>query len=405
MLAQSCCLQLLILLLLLKTPDSIRKKSPKFHWITKMRERKIFKMFGTRKTEIHPLLISTWNYTDANLQAWSVLKQGPRRTRQAVIQGCLACQNQRCGRLLAGRYAPDAEGTLTLEAAIMDGQTLQYGGVAGLEGVRNAILVADALRRYTKHSLLVGKSATRFARSMGYKEDYPWGNRTQDVMERWHSRACQPNFWRDVQPSQMENCGPYSPLPQHLLKHPMHPEYPIVPGQHDQLAFLALDAEGLFHVASQSSGVPFRIPGRVGDSAVPGAGIYADNEVGAAVASGDGDVLMRHLPAFLAVEAMRGGQNPEKAAEWVVQRLLRHNTEFNGGVVVVNRRGIYAAACAGLDEFHFVVSGGREYLSMARVERIKCQEREIEIVDGGPRGLFRTNPEKLVVPRAKNKFR
>ncbi|XP_037716709.1 L-asparaginase-like protein GD25160 [Drosophila subpulchrella] len=404
MLAQRCCLQLLILLLLLKLPTGVQERSRKYYWNPKMRERK-FKMFGTRRTQIQPLLISTWNYTDANLQAWSVLQQGSRRTRQAVIQGCLACQSQRCGRLLAGGAAPDANGTLTLEAAIMDGSTLRYGAVAGMEGVRNAILVADAVIRYTKHSLLVGKSATIFARSMGYKEDYPESMSTQKVLKKWNLNACQPNFWRDVNPSPMENCGSYTPLPQHLMKQPLHPEYPIVLGQHDQLAFLALDAEGQFHVASQSSGAPFRIPGRVGDSAVPGAGIYADNEVGAAVASGDGDVLMRHLPAFLAVEAMRGGQKPDKAAERVVQRLLRHNTEFNGAVVVVNRRGIYAAACAGLDEFHFVVSGGREYLSMARVERIKCLERQSEIVDGGPKGLFRGNPEKQVVHRAGIKLR
>nr|NP_611615.1 uncharacterized protein Dmel_CG4372 [Drosophila melanogaster]Q9W2C3.2 RecName: Full=L-asparaginase-like protein CG4372; Flags: Precursor [Drosophila melanogaster]AAF46769.2 uncharacterized protein Dmel_CG4372 [Drosophila melanogaster] len=397
MLAQSCCLRLLILLLLFTTIGSVPKKSLKYFTNRKLRERRI-KLFGTKKTEIQSLLISTWNYTDANLQAWSVLQQGPRRTRQAVIQGCMACQNQRCGRLLTGRSSPDTEGALTLEAAIMDGESLEYGAVAGMNGVRNAILVADAVLKYTKHSVLVGKSATKFARSLGYKEEYLTDARTRNVLKKWRSNGCQPNFWRDVHPSPAENCGPYSPLPEHMHQHPMHQEYAIIQGQHDQLAFLALDAEGKFHVASQSSGAQFRIPGRVGDSAVPGAGIYADNEVGGAVASGDGDVLMRHLPAFLAVEAMRAGKEPDKAAELVVQRLLRHNTEFNGAVVVVNRRGIYAAACAGLDEFHFVVSGGKEYLSMARVERVKCLERENEVIDGGPKGLFPTIPEKHKVP-------
>ncbi|EDW56696.1 L-asparaginase-like protein GM15681 [Drosophila sechellia] len=397
MLAQSCCLRLLILLLLFTSICSVPKKSLKYFRNRKLRERRI-KLFGTKKTEIQSLLISTWNYTDANLQAWSVLQQGHRRTRQAVIQGCMACQNQRCGLLLAGRSSPDTEGALTLEAAIMDGESLEYGAVAGMDGVRNAILVADAVLKYTKHSVLVGKSATKFARSLGYKEEYLTDARTKNVLKKWSSNGCQPNFWRDVHPSPAENCGPYSPLPEHLHQHPMHQEYAITQGQHDQLAFLALDAEGKFHVASQSSGAQFRIPGRVGDSAVPGAGIYADNEVGGAVASGDGDVLMRHLPAFLAVEAMRAGKDPDQAAEWVVQRLLRHNTEFNGAVVVVNRRGIYAAACAGLDEFNFVVSGGKEYLSMARVERVKCLERENEVIDGGPKGLFPTIPEKQEVP-------
>ncbi|XP_016969122.1 L-asparaginase-like protein GD25160 [Drosophila rhopaloa] len=399
MFAQSVCLRLLILLLLLKSACTVQEKSRRYFWSTKWREG-ASKVFATKKTQIQPLLISTWNYTDANLQAWSVLQQGPRRTRQAVIQGCMACQHPRCGHLLAGGSAPNSEGDLTLEAAIMDGASLGYGAVAGMKGVRNAILVADAVLRHTKHSLLVGKSAARFARSMGYKEDYPASVRTEEVLKKWQLTGCQPNFWRDVHPPPLDNCGPYSPLPRHLLQQPLHQEYPIVQGHHDQLAFLALDAEGKFHVASHSSGARFRIPGRVGDAAVPGAGIYADNEVGGAVASGDGDVLMRHLPAFLAVEALRGGGTPEKAAEGVVQRLLKHNTEFNGGVVVVNRRGIYAAACAGMDEFHFVVSGGKGYLSMARVERIKCVDRD-EVVDGGPKGLYHAAPEKLVMPTAK----
>ncbi|XP_017123641.1 L-asparaginase-like protein GD25160 [Drosophila elegans] len=398
MLAQSLCIRLLIPLLLLKSTCTVQEKSHRYFWSTKLRQR-TSKVFGTKKTQYKSLLISTWNYTDANLQAWSVLQQGPQRTRQAVIQGCLACQHPRCGHLLAGGSAPDSQGDLTLEAAIMDGSSLGYGAVAGMKGVRNAILVADAVLRHTKHSLLVGKSAARFARSMGYKEDYSAGMRTEYVLKKWQLTGCQPNFWRDVHPPPMNNCGPYSPLPQHMLRQPMHQEYPIVPGHHDQLAFLALDAERKFHVASHSSGARFRIPGRVGDATVPGAGIYADNAVGAAVASGDGDVLMRHLPAFLAVEALRAGQKPDKAAEWVVQRVLKHNTEFNGGVVVVNRRGIYAAACAGMDEFHFVVSGGKGFLSMARVEKVKCVDRN-EIVDGGPKGLFHPNPDKLKLPRA-----
>ncbi|KAH8327221.1 hypothetical protein KR074_007509, partial [Drosophila pseudoananassae] len=343
--------------------------------------------------KIHSVLVSTWNYTDANLQAWSVLKQGPRRTRQAVIQGCMACQSPRCGRLLGGHYGPDERGTLSLEAAIMDGRNQEFGAVAGMEGIRNAILVADAVLRNTHHNLLVGRSASDFARSMGYKAEHAPNQNTKKVIGSWNLGSCQPNFWRDVHPPSRTQCGPYTPLPERLLQRPMRQEYPITQGDHDQLAFLALDSEGLIHVASHSSGARFRIRGRVGDSAVPGAGIYADNEVGGAVASGDGDVLMRHLPAFLAVEAMRAGRSPAQAAANVIQRVLKYNTEFNGAVIVVNRWGTYAAACAGLDEFHFVVSGGKGFLSMARLERIKCQERN-DVVDGGPKGFFTKKPFK-----------
>ncbi|XP_020800369.1 L-asparaginase-like protein GE13669 [Drosophila serrata] len=389
--SQSCCLQVLILLLLLlKSPCTVQEKLRKYFW-SSLQNKTII------KPKIHPLVISTWNYRDANLQAWSVLKEGPRRTRQAVIQGCLACQHKRCGRLLAEGSAPDEEGNLTVEAALMDGETLEFGAVAALEGIRQAILVADAVLRYTKHSLIVGKSAAIFARSLGYQEnEIPSSRFTKKVLKRWRLQHCQPNFWRDVRPSPTENCGPYYPLPEDLLHwQPMRQEYHIQEGQHDHIAFLALDDTGHLHVASHSSGARFRIPGRVGDSAVPGAGIYADNEVGGAVVSGDGDVLMRHLPAFLAVEALRAGHNTSEAAELVIHRLLKHNTEFNGGIVVVTRLGSYAAACAGLDEFQFVVSGGHEYLSMARVERIKCVERSIEIIVEGPTGHFLRIPEKI----------
>lgn len=343
--------------------------------------------------KIHSVVVSTWNYTDANLQAWSVLKQGPRRTRQAVIQGCLACQNLRCGRLLGGSYGPDERGNLSLEAAIMDGRNQKFGAVAGMEGIRNAILVAEAVLQHTHHSLLVGKGATDFARVMGYKKEHATNLNTKNVIGNWTFARCQPNFWRDVVPPPRTQCGPYSPLPQYLLQRPMRQEYPITQGEHDQLAFLALDSEGLIHVASYSSGARFRLRGRVGDSAVPGAGIYADNEVGGAIASGDGDVLMHHLPAFLAVEAMRAGQSPAKAAAKVIQRVLKHNTEFNGAVIAVNRWGTTAAACAGMDEFHFVVSGGKGFLRMARVERVKCQDRK-DVVDGGPKGFFTRKPMK-----------
>ncbi|KAH8283623.1 hypothetical protein KR018_009585, partial [Drosophila ironensis] len=327
------------------------------------------------------MLISTWNYTDANLQAWSILQQGRHRTRQAVIQGCLGCLGIRCGRQLGGGSGPNELGQLSLEAAIMDGENLNYGAVAGIEGVRNAILVADSVLRHTKHTLLVGKSATLFARSMGYKEQNSPNGDTEQSMWGWRFNGCQPNYWRDVRPLETSRCGPYHPLPENLLRHPMRQEYPIIQDEHDQIAMLALDAEGRIHVASQASGSRFRIAGRVGDSAVPGAGIYADNKVGGALATGDGDVLMRLLPAFLAVEALRDGQKPAQAAKKVIQRVLKYHTEFNGAVIVVTRWGTYAAACAGMDEFNFVVSGGKSHLSMARVERVKCQNRENEIVD------------------------
>ncbi|XP_022232418.2 L-asparaginase-like protein GA18140 [Drosophila obscura] len=342
-------------------------------------------------------MISTGNYTDANREAWLVLRTGSQQTRQSVIQGCMYCQDSdNCGRLLSGASAPDTSGGITLEAALIDGTDMRYGAVAGLAGIRNAIGVAHDVLRYTNHSLLVGEAAASFAEAMGHKKENISTLNTKELLLAWRLANCQPNFWRNVRPLANASCGAFSPLPQEQHQRELRQEYPIEQGHYDQVGFLALDIKGYIHAASLSSGARFRIPGRVGDAAVPGAGIYADNKVGGALATGDGDVLMRFLPALLAVEALRAGQSPAKAAEGVMRRLLRHHTEFNGGLVVVSRWGIYSAVCAGLDEFQFVVSGDGSSRHMPRVERIKCLDRN-EIVVGGPRGKFYLTPKKLVM--------
>ncbi|BFG03681.1 L-asparaginase-like protein [Drosophila madeirensis] len=342
-------------------------------------------------------MISTWNYKNANREAWLVLRTGSLRTRQAVFQGCLHCQfADNCGRLLGGASAPDNSGGISLEAALIDGTNMRYAAVAGMAGIRNAIGVAHDVLRYTNHSLLVGEAAARFAEGMGHEKDDLSTSSSKDVLLTWRLANCQPNFWRNVRPLANASCGKYTPLPQEKHQREMRQEYPIEQGHHDLVGFLAIDTKGYIHAASLSSGVRSRIPGRVGDAAVPGAGIYAENKVGGALATGEGDVLMRFLPALLAVEALRAGQSPDEAADAVMRRLLGRHTEFNGGLVVVSRWGIYAATCAVLDEFQFVVSGEGSVSYMPRVKILKCLDRH-EIVFGGPRGIFYLAPKKIVM--------
>jgi N4-(beta-N-acetylglucosaminyl)-L-asparaginase len=95
---------------------------------------------------------------------------------------------------------------------------------------------------------------------------------------------------------------------------------------------------------------------RVGDSPIPGAGAYADNEVGAAVATGDGDIMMRFLPSFLAVEEMRRGATPTKAAKVAINRIVKKYPDFFGAVLVSTRKGEFGAACNGMDSFPFSVA-------------------------------------------------
>ncbi|XP_030375666.1 L-asparaginase-like protein GL17509 [Scaptodrosophila lebanonensis] len=339
------------------------------------------------------MVINTWNYTKPNLHAWHVLNAKPgglNLTREAVVQGCSMCEHQQCGRLLGRGSAPDASGHITLEAALMDGSNLRLGSVAAMPDIRDAIGVARQVLEHTKHTLLAGAGATRFAKALGHTAERLSSPVTVDALYRWQHDRCQPNYWQNVRPPPFSSCGPYMRVPQPKTGAYSWPrqEYPIEIGHHDQIAMLAIDAKGHMHVGSTSTGSAFRIAGRAGDSAVPGAGIYADNEVGAALVSGDGDVMMRLLPALLAVETLRAGRKPSDTAVHVLHRLLHHHTEFNGGLVVVNRLGQYAAACSGLDEFHFVVSHQKNQ-TLARVERVECIDRR-EFVDGGPKGTFKS---------------
>ncbi|XP_039486104.1 putative N(4)-(beta-N-acetylglucosaminyl)-L-asparaginase GE19290 [Drosophila santomea] len=329
-------------------------------------------------SELLPMVINTWNFTAANVLAWRILKQskgGLRQTRNAVVEGCSKCEKLQCDRTVGYGGSPDELGETTLDAMVMDGATMEVGAVAGLRRIKDAIKVARHVLEHTQHTMLVGDAASAFANAMGFESESLVTPESKDMWLQWTAENCQPNFWKNVHPDPKVSCGPYKPRPTPLTRWKedrARNEYEIGRKNHDTIGMIAIDVESNIHAGTSTNGARHKIPGRVGDSPIPGAGAYADNEVGAAVATGDGDVMMRFLPSLLAVEAMRAGKPPVDAAQESLRRIIKHHKDFMGALIAVDRLGRYGAACYGLDEFPFMVSSPAGRDGPTRLETVKC---------------------------------
>ncbi|KAM7000507.1 N(4)-(beta-N-acetylglucosaminyl)-L-asparaginase [Tautogolabrus adspersus] len=302
-----------------------------------------------------PLVINTWPFKNATAAAWSVLQAGGS-VLDAVEKGCARCETEQCDGSVGYGGSPDESGETTLDAMIMNGDTMEVGSVADLRRIKNAIGVARAVMEYTENTLLVGESASVFAENMGFAAEDLTTNKSMNIFSQWLKGNCQPNYRKNVFPDPSTSCGPYKPRAMlHQSKRPLHAHT----RSHDTIGMIALDQHGHVAVGTSTNGLTHKVPGRVGDSPIVGAGGYADSSAGGAAATGDGDVMMRFLPSFLAVELMRAGADPSAACKTAISRIKRHYSEFFGAIICANTTGHYGAACnkaAGFSQFHFMVS-------------------------------------------------
>ncbi|KAG5913483.1 hypothetical protein E4U42_001119 [Claviceps africana] len=242
----------------------------------------------------------------------------------------------------------------------MDGHSLDVGAVGALRRVKHAISVARRVLEHTEHSLLVGDQATRFALESGFAAENLSTAASAASCLSWRRKGCQPNARRAgaVAPDPRRFCGPYHHLHHHQHQHPPPPRPdPRVVAEdnartgistthhaHDTISLVALDATGHMAAGTTTNGLGHKIPGRVGDAPIPGSGAYVDSLVGGCGATGDGDILMRFLPCYQAVESMRRGMPPRRAAEDALARILARYPRVRAGLVVLNKRGEHAAA-------------------------------------------------------------
>ena len=178
--------------------------------------------------------------------------------------------------------------------------------------------------------MLAGDQARDFAVEMGLEQADLTTPFSKQIWEDWHQKQCQPNYRENVAPDPRTHCGPYSPVPPEAGRvarrlGPSHQRSSAARGigsterggqrSHDTIAMVAINAAGSLAAGTSTNGANHKVPGRVGDSPIPGAGVYGDSEVGGCGATGDGDQMMRLLPTYFGVEQMRGGKTPTQAAQ------------------------------------------------------------------------------------------
>jgi N4-(beta-N-acetylglucosaminyl)-L-asparaginase len=269
--------------------------------------------------------------------------------------------------------SPDSNGESTLDALVMDGKSMKSGAVANLRYVKEATQVAREVYRRTKHSLLVGSLATDFAVTLGYtKHDNISSEWAQQEYKKWLQNGCQPNFWIDNQQPAMkcqnnyhsDNGDTYG-IPIELSSSTAHSHADDEQQQmfssrsHDTIGMIALQSNGDMAIGTSSNGAKYKIAGRVGDSPIVGSGGYVDDTVGACVATGDGDILMRFSPSFWCVEMMRVNSHtytPEFAAVKALAKIAFHYPQqFSGAILCMNNQGQYGAASYGFKDFSYSV--------------------------------------------------
>jgi isoaspartyl peptidase/L-asparaginase-like protein (Ntn-hydrolase superfamily) len=253
-----------------------------------------------------PIILSTWSFgTIANAAGWPVLlKSG---ALDAVEAACAAVDADLSVDSVGRGGSPDASGEVTLDGCIMLSPA-KSAGVAYVKHYLHPVSIARQVMEKTPHKLLVGEGADAFAASCGFTREELL---TDDARRRWEK-------WRD------ESDETKRAAMIQKLRSANREEMP-----HDTVGVLAIDASGTMAGACSTSGLPFKLPGRVGDSPIIGHGLYVEPGVGAAVATGNGELMMGICAAFLAVERMRGGDSPAAAIEVVIER-ARRSYELRG---------------------------------------------------------------------------
>ncbi len=278
-----------------------------------------------------PLVISTWKEgINANKAAWAILKPGGRAL-DAVEKGVMVTENSLncCVGLGAN---PDREGFVTLDASIMD-EYGNCGGVAALERIKHPISVARRVMENTPHVLLVGEGAQQFAISEGFPlEEQKLSDDAEKAYKQWLKKS----EYKPVINIENKNSHTYAPVPHRLPNGELN---------HDTIGMIALDANGNLSGSCTTSGMAFKMRGRVGDSPIIGAGLYVDNEVGAATSSGLGEEVIKICGTHLVVELMRQGYHPEQACKKAVERIVnkknKNLADTQVGFIAINKQGEY----------------------------------------------------------------
>ena len=281
---------------------------------------------------ISPIVISTWETgMDVNAEAWKILSANGKAI-DAIEAGARQIEDTvNCCVGLGGN--PDRDGIVTLDACIMD-EHANCGAVAGLEQIKHPISVARKIMETTPHVLLAGSGAQQFAIENGFtKEPAILSGSAGKAYKEWLKSS---EYKPVINVENKKGGGPFAPN-----------FFPDGTPNHDTMGLLAIDAKGNLSGGVTTSGMAFKLHGRVGDSAIIGAGLFVDNEIGAATSSGVGEEVIRICGTHLVVELMRQGNSPEMACKKAVERIVKRDKEkaktLQVGFLAINKKGEYGA--------------------------------------------------------------
>jgi len=271
-------------------------------------------------TVAQPIIVHTWNFKlPVNETGIKALKDGGSALDAVERAIGVVEEDPKVTSVGRGGY-PDRDGHLTLDACVMDSGG-NAGSVMCLEHIMHPISVARRVMEKTPHVVLVGEGAMQFAVEQGFKKEDLLTEEAKEAYRKW-----------------LEKNG-YNP--------------PVSKNNHDTIGLLAMDARGNLAGGCSTSGLAWKMRGRVGDSPIIGAGLYVDNEIGAATSTGLGEAVIKVAGSFLVVEAMRNGKTPQEACEAALRRIYEKQPKYKSeegffvGFLAMNKQGDIGACSGG----------------------------------------------------------
>jgi len=280
----------------------------------------------THKTKSKPIVIASANGIHSVQKAYELI-QNKSGALDAVIAGVNLVEDDPTDHSVGLGGLPNSEGVVELDSCCMHGPTHNAGAVAAIQNIRNPSKVAKLVMEKTNHVLLMGKGALQFAKANGLKEE---NLLTEEAQKKWLE-------WKNESENNISN------LKTIQYKH------------HGTINCNAIDLNGNISGVTTTSGLAFKLPGRVGDSPIVGAGLYVDNEIGACGSTGLGELNLKNLSSFMVVEYMNMGKSPEEACLKMCKRILNHQKnsnvfsndnlpDFNVSFYAINKYGEYGSA-------------------------------------------------------------
>lgn len=266
------------------------------------------------KNNRKPIAVATWNFQNATNAAGKILEAGGSAL-DAAEQGVRVEEANLKNTTVGNGGAPDRDGNVTLDACIMSPNG-NAGSVVYLKEIEHPVSVARKVMEETPHVMLAGEGALQFALQNGFQ---PKNLLTQESKQAWQE-------WLKTKE--------YKPI--------------INIENHDTIGMLCMDSRGDIAGACTTSGLAYKMNGRVGDSPIIGAGLFIDNEVGGAVATGMGEAIMKSVSSFLIVELMRLGKSPQEACEEAIKRIVKQNDnhkDFQVALLAMNKAGEVGSYC------------------------------------------------------------